>query len=153
MNIANIIRSVLGILILNTIMLKNPNMISKTYKYFRDILLKWRWGADKKYFLKSGKTYELFLYKFIKRKYKDDCITLKKGENIFGRDEKIADFIIEDPCISKKHFVILVNENKQILIDCSKNGIYLNNIKLSKLPRVLKEGDEIQVSDIKFIVH
>ena len=73
--------------------------------------------------------------------------TFKNWFSCVSLDKKYQDIVL------KKHFVILVNENKQILIDCSKNGIYLNNIKLSKLPRVLKEGDEIQVSDIKFIVH
>lgn len=84
---------------------------------------------------------------------KEKYITLKQGDNIFGRDKQEADFVIEDRYVSKKHFIIKVFGTQLILIDCeSMNGTYLNHKRVDVFPESIKRDDEIQVSQTKFIV-
>lgn len=84
---------------------------------------------------------------------KETYITLKQGDNIFGRDKQEADFVIEDRYVSKKHFIIKVFGTQLILIDCeSMNGTYLNHKRVDVFPESIKRDDEIQVSQTKFIV-
>ena len=84
---------------------------------------------------------------------KEKYITLKQGDNIFGRDKQEADFVIKDQYVSKKHFIIKVFGTQLILIDCeSMNGTYLNHKRVDVFPESIKKDDEIQVSHTKFIV-
>ena len=84
---------------------------------------------------------------------KEKYITLKQGDNIFGRDKQEADFVIKDQYVSKKHFIIKVFGTQLILIDCeSMNGTYLNHKRVDVFPESIKKDDEIQVSHTRFIV-
>ena len=69
---------------------------------------------------------------------KEKYITLKQGDNIFGRDKQEADFVFG---------------TQLILIDCERmNGTYLNHKRVDVFPESIKRDDEIQVSQTKFIV-
>lgn len=104
--------------------------------------------------LYPGETYMLVVEtNEIDEVQKEKYITLKQGDNIFGRDKQEADFVIKDQYVSKKHFIIKVFGTQLILIDCeSMNGTYLNHKRVDVFPESIKKDDEIQVSHTKFIV-
>lgn len=80
-------------------------------------------------------------------------IALAQGKNVFGRSRSFSNFVIDDECISRTHFVIYVNKDKMIIEDYkSTNGTLLNGEKLDSTPKYLKVGDEICVGKTKFIV-
>lgn len=80
-------------------------------------------------------------------------VTLEVGNNIFGRDCQNADVILKDRLVSRKQFVINVNDKCMLIQDCnSTNGTYLNGEKLNSEPRILKKGDIIKTGITYFEV-
>ena len=111
----------------------------KNYKVAKSVLL-------------PARTYDLFvnLIDDIKNK---NYLVLKEGEHVFGRDAERVDFVIKDYYVSKKHFVLFVNNGQVTLIDCnSVNGTYVNQKRVGSKAVILNKGDQIQVSNTKFMV-
>jgi pSer/pThr/pTyr-binding forkhead associated (FHA) protein len=82
-----------------------------------------------------------------------DCIyPLKVGLNTVGRLSD-NDVILEDPYVSRRHCAIVVHtgENGFEVHDvASKNGTYLNGVKLTQ-PTRLVSGDEIRLCDRQLV--
>jgi hypothetical protein len=61
-----------------------------------------------------------------------------------GRDQT-ADIVIDDPTVSRKHAEIVHNNDEFVLLDLgSKNGSFVNEVKVSRMGQSLKDGDEIR---------
>jgi DNA-binding winged helix-turn-helix (wHTH) protein len=74
-------------------------------------------------------------------------VTLATGENIIGRDRNAA-ARIEDSTISRRHARIVVAGKSVMIEDLgSKNGTFVEGKRIEK-PRVLSDGERIQVGSI-----
>ncbi|MFC1643616.1 diguanylate cyclase [Chlamydiota bacterium] len=72
-----------------------------------------------------------------------EIFEIDKKESIVGREDK-ATFNIEDSGISREHAKIIYSKDKVILKDLgSKNGTYVNNIKIDEIE--LKNDDRISI--------
>lgn len=71
------------------------------------------------------------------------CILLKKSKTIFGRAKSI-DVNINDIGVSRKHFMIILEENACFIVDCgSSNGTFVNGKRVHN--QKLVSGDNILV--------
>jgi len=69
---------------------------------------------------------------------------LRHGENVIGRSDD-ADVSIDSTDVSRWHARILVSNTAATVEDLgSKNGTYLNGVKLDQ-PKPLENGDEIRI--------
>lgn len=69
------------------------------------------------------------------------------GEIILGREQAIADLVIEDPGVSRRHARVLAHNSGVIVEDLgSSNGTYVNGERISG-PVELGAGDELQIGD------
>lgn len=77
---------------------------------------------------------------------------ITREDTVVGRDED-ADFMVQDPNISGKHFTVKINGHLFSLVDNgSTNGTILNENKISAGTRVrLKNFDEIQAGKTRFL--
>lgn len=75
------------------------------------------------------------------------------GEIVIGRADE-ADLQLSDDTVSRKHAIISVKNDEIVLLDCSKNGTYLNG-RPATGTTVIKDGDQIQIGRtiFKVIVH
>lgn len=61
-----------------------------------------------------------------------------------GRDQT-ADIVIDDPTVSRKHAEIVHSNDEFVLMDLgSKNGSFVNEVKVDRMGQSLKDGDEIR---------
>jgi hypothetical protein len=76
---------------------------------------------------------------------------LKIGVNTVGRSSD-NDVVVTDGCVSRRHCAILVHMNTgcELHDTASKNGTYLNGVRLSG-PTRLKPGDEIRMCDQQYV--
>jgi hypothetical protein len=76
---------------------------------------------------------------------------LKVGVNTLGRSSE-NDVVVHDGCVSRRHCAILVHVTSgcEIHDTASKNGTYLNGVRLSG-PTRLQAGDEIRMCDQQFV--
>jgi hypothetical protein len=82
---------------------------------------------------------------------RDRIYPLKVGINTIGRSPD-CDVVIEDAFVSRRHCAILVHagDGCEIHDVASKNGTYLNGVKLAH-PTRLRAGDEIRMCDRQFV--
>ena len=73
-------------------------------------------------------------------------ITIQLAQNVvFGRGDK-ADFIIDDGKMSSNHCRVILKEDRMEIYDLSsKNGTYLNGIRIDQSEMFI--GDEIRIGD------
>ena len=65
-----------------------------------------------------------------------------------GRDRTMADVVIEDPSVSKRHVWIGVRDGSVVAVDqSSTNGTYLNTIGNRITEARLTPGDTLIISD------
>lgn len=70
---------------------------------------------------------------------------------IIGRDERFNRGIFTCTSISKRHAIIFLVKNAYYIIDLdSINGTYINNERIHKDKRLLRDGDEIVFGKMKF---
>ncbi len=68
-----------------------------------------------------------------------------KDKYIIGRDPDIADFVIEDSSVSRKHAEVVLTPDGYSIIDLSNtNPILVNDQNIAE-PHLLKEGDSIVI--------
>src|SRR5438105_3391449 len=65
------------------------------------------------------------------------------GEITIGRGED-ADLQLPDETVSRKHAIVSVKGDEIVLLDCSKNGTYVNG-RLMTTSLVLNHGDQIHI--------
>ncbi len=83
------------------------------------------------------------ILKILSEKLKGKEFSLSANEFVIGRDPA-ADLVVDDKAVSRRHAVIVKAGDAYVMNDLrSKNGVYVNNMKLSK--KVLKSGDVIQI--------
>ena len=71
-------------------------------------------------------------------------------EVLFGRSQ-MADFELQDAAVSRKHFTLKMGNNNFIITDLgSHNGTRVNNTVLHDEQHILKNGDEIQLTNYSF---
>jgi hypothetical protein len=77
---------------------------------------------------------------------------LRVGNNSIGRSSE-CDIVLSDGHISRKHCVFLVHSNGNLELHdmASKNGTFLNKVRISS-PTRLRHGDEVQIGDIRIVV-
>ena len=69
------------------------------------------------------------------------------NEWIFGRDPELCQLIIEDPLVSRKHFICRKSDERLVIENLSPtNPIEINNEVLDS-PKTLKNGDLIKVGE------
>jgi DNA-directed RNA polymerase subunit RPC12/RpoP len=84
-------------------------------------------------------------------KKKGEKFQLSKGRVIIGRAG--SDLVLEDPGISRKHASIETWSRDQMFIRdlASTNGTFLNGSRITQTR--VKDGDAIQVGNVKLIFH
>lgn len=79
------------------------------------------------------------------------CIVLNEGENVFGKKE-LADIDIDDPSVSRRHFIANVKNNMVSLTDCnSTNGTFVNHQKIIDRTVLIPE-DIVTVGKVTLIL-
>jgi pSer/pThr/pTyr-binding forkhead associated (FHA) protein len=74
--------------------------------------------------------------------------TLNKPEMFIGRDEK-ADISLASANVSRRHVRVKIRHEEVSIHDFeSRNGVFLNGIKVHSA--VLRDGDIIQLADVVF---
>ena len=78
------------------------------------------------------------------------CIILKQGKNYFGRkNNSTVDVDLDNPSVSRVHFVINILENSVTIEDCcSTNGTLLNKSKSIKTETPLNPGNIITAGNV-----
>lgn len=77
---------------------------------------------------------------------------LKDDLTAFGR-ESTCQIQLDDEKLSRKHCRIERKKGSYVLVDLSsKNGTYVNNIAVFP-SKVLKDGDEIKIGDVRIVFH
>ena len=72
------------------------------------------------------------------------AIPALKSNMPLGRDQT-ADIVIDDPTVSRKHAEIVHSNDEFVLLDLgSKNGSFVNEVKVGRMGQSLKDGDEIR---------
>ena len=71
---------------------------------------------------------------------------------VIGSKKDAVDIYISDKSVSRKHAIIDLIDGNMILLDCSKNGTFLNGVRLRKEEAILSKGDEISFGNVKFIL-
>ncbi len=72
---------------------------------------------------------------------------------VIGRESEIANIVLDEKDVSRKHCVLLLDENKLNVKDCSTYGTYVNGEKISKEEeRTLEDGDKLKVASNEFLV-
>ena len=72
------------------------------------------------------------------------AIPVLKSNMSLGRDQT-ADIVIDDPTVSRKHAEIVHSNDEFVLMDLgSKNGSFVNEVKVDRMGQSLKDGDEIR---------
>lgn len=81
-------------------------------------------------------------------------IVVDKNDYVIGKSMQKADFVLENPAVSREHVRIVTRENRFYVIDLkSLNGTRLNSTRLNTNTEYeLKDGDEISISNEQFIV-
>jgi DNA-binding winged helix-turn-helix (wHTH) protein len=70
-------------------------------------------------------------------------LPLVAGENIVGRDAAVQ-VRLDDPAVSRRHARIVVSGSGAVLEDLrSKNGTFLDSLKLAATPVPLRDGSEL----------
>ena len=69
---------------------------------------------------------------------------LKTGDSIQVGRSQTADLVVNDRNMSRTHCAVLVSGSDLVLEDRSKNGTFLNGVKIPG-PQVLHDGDVIQI--------
>lgn len=78
-------------------------------------------------------------------------IKLRSGE-IFGRNPRKADIMLDDEKVSGLHARIQIKEGQFVLIDLgSANGTWVNGEEIAG-PKVLKQDDEIKLGDTVMVL-
>jgi type III secretion system YscD/HrpQ family protein len=73
-----------------------------------------------------------------------------KDEYLIGRDPDIADFVVEDSTVSRKHAKITKTPDGYCIEDLSNtNPILVNDLNIAE-PHLLKEGDSIVIGKTPF---
>ncbi len=62
----------------------------------------------------------------------DASIVYLKPAHVFGRDPNIADYILHSETCSRMHFVIRWQNGAWFLLDESRNGCFINGVKVTK---------------------
>ena len=71
-------------------------------------------------------------------------IPILKSNVSVGRDQN-ADIVIDDPTVSRKHAEIVRFHDGYVLLDLgSKNGSFVNEMKVGRMGQSLKDGDQIR---------
>lgn len=65
------------------------------------------------------------------------------GEIVIGRAEEV-DLPLADETVSRKHAIIAIKNDEIVLLDCSKNGTYVNG-RLMTSSMVLRPNDQIHI--------
>lgn len=79
------------------------------------------------------------------------AIPLELGENVLGRDRRVAVVWIASESVSRRHARILVREGEAVLEDLgSKNGTWLRKNRI-KGPVPLADGDEIRLGNVHLV--
>lgn len=71
---------------------------------------------------------------------------------IIGSKKEAVDICINDKSVSRKHAMIDLFEGTLVLSDYSKNGTFVNGLKIQKEECLLKPGDEVSFGNIKYIL-
>jgi hypothetical protein len=79
----------------------------------------------------------------------------KDGPIILGRSDKVADIVIPDDSISKRHCLFEVKREGVTLTDCgSTNGTAVGDVELAaNKPAVLKGGETLVMGNFSFLFH
>jgi len=79
----------------------------------------------------------------------------KETPMILGRNEKVADIIIPDDSISKRHCLFERTPQGWTITDCgSTNGTEIGEVKLTpNNPYVLKGGETLNMGNFSFLFH
>lgn len=72
---------------------------------------------------------------------------------VLGSKEDCVDILLNDKSVSRMHAQIDEAEGKLFVCDLnSKNGTYINGIKVISEEREIKEGDEIRFGNLRFVL-
>ncbi|MDP1880170.1 MAG: type III secretion system inner membrane ring subunit SctD, partial [Parachlamydiaceae bacterium] len=79
-------------------------------------------------------------------------LTLENGDSwIIGRDPDECQLVIEDPLVSRKHFIARETSEGIVIENLSPtNPLYVNDEALMTFPRLLHQGDTIQLGNQVF---
>src|SRR4051794_15851922 len=76
---------------------------------------------------------------------------LRRDRIMIGRGPD-CDFFVDSVGISRNHLLLTRSGPEYRCEDCdSTNGVFLNGVRIQSA--VLREGDQIQISDVVFIYH
>jgi pSer/pThr/pTyr-binding forkhead associated (FHA) protein len=79
----------------------------------------------------------------------------KETPMILGRSEKVADIVISDDSVSKRHALFEAKPEGMTLMDCgSTNGTTIGELELRPNERyVLRGGESIGMGNFSFLFH
>lgn len=89
----------------------------------------------------------------IKDAMREFGVSLIKDEFTIGRKKDCSDLVLENPAVGKEHARLFIQDGHWYVKDLfSKNGTYLNNIKLSSGGQCeLNKSDQITVANVDMI--
>ena len=79
----------------------------------------------------------------------------KETPLILGRSEKVADIVVPDDSVSKRHCLFERTSDGMAITDCgSTNGTEIGDVKLTpNKPYVLKGGETLNMGNFSFLFH
>ena len=78
-------------------------------------------------------------------------IHIPEGESVFGRANLMGEYIVRNSChyVSELHMTVICSGNSVSIIDNSRNGTYINGVKLSSgIPQKIELGDHIGMGGV-----
>lgn len=92
--------------------------------------------------------------RLVRKQLEVPLVTKEGGPLLIGRDEQFVALVINHPYISRKHAVIVKEDDAFYVRDlCSKNGTYLNDERIASGERSkdpLRHGDRIRFNHVEF---
>ncbi len=83
---------------------------------------------------------------------KDLTVRLEEGEQwVLGRDPDVAQIVLEDPMVSRRHAILHLKEGKFELENLSEVNPVLHNQTEITEPTIIEEGDHVQIGSTDFL--